>query len=182
MIHVSGRFISFGMKKMLIGELAALAGVKTDTVRFYQRRGLLRRPSLSAGAYRRYDEAALRRLQFIRHAQSLGFSLAQIERILRADRSGRNNCCDVVLATADAVLADAEARLTELKRFRHMLARRVELWLQEVEGGCDETSEFCRLIESTPSVGTEYEASPSRQLSSSGKRRQKKTACPGAEL
>jgi len=67
---------------LLIGELARLAGVKRDAVRFYERSGLLARPVRSANGYRAYDETALARLRFIQKAQSLGFSLDEVKRIL----------------------------------------------------------------------------------------------------
>src|SRR5882724_9647766 len=62
-------------KPLLIGRLAKLAGVKPDTIRFYERSGLLPKPSRMASGYRAYDDAALKQVRFIRKAQSLGFSL-----------------------------------------------------------------------------------------------------------
>jgi DNA-binding transcriptional MerR regulator len=62
-------------KGLHIGQLAKLAGVRPDTVRFYEHDGLLARPERSAAGYRIYDEAALKRLRFIKQAQALGFSL-----------------------------------------------------------------------------------------------------------
>jgi len=69
-------------KHYLIGQLAKLAGVKSDTVRFYERKGLLPRATRSATDYRIYDDAAVERLSFVRKAQALGFSLDEIGRIL----------------------------------------------------------------------------------------------------
>jgi MerR family transcriptional regulator, copper efflux regulator len=67
---------------LLIGELARQSGVKPDTVRFYERAGLLAAPARTAAGYRVYDGAARERIQFIKRAQALGFSLDEIRRIL----------------------------------------------------------------------------------------------------
>jgi len=69
-------------KPLLIGRLAKLSGVKLDTVRFYERSRLLPKPARTAGGYRVYTDAALNQVRFIRKAQSLGFSLEEIRRII----------------------------------------------------------------------------------------------------
>ena len=66
---------------LLIGELARQSGVKPDTVRFYEREGLLAAPARTAAGYRVYDSAARDRIRFIKRAQALGFSLDEIRRI-----------------------------------------------------------------------------------------------------
>jgi len=68
---------------MTIGRLAQEAGVNVETIRYYQRRGLLDEPQKPAGGHRRYQASALRRIAFIRRAQGLGFSLAEVETLLR---------------------------------------------------------------------------------------------------
>ncbi len=88
-------------KPLLIGQVAKLAGVKSDTVRFYERTGLLPRPTRTAAGYRVYDEAATRQLRFVKKAQALGFSLDEIRRILNL-RGGGRKTCDRVLAIAEA--------------------------------------------------------------------------------
>ncbi|MDA3922919.1 MAG: MerR family transcriptional regulator [Salinisphaera sp.] len=65
-----------------IGQLAAAAGVNRQTVRYYQRRGLLEQPPRPAHGYRRYEQAALERLRFIKRAQALGFTLDEIKHLL----------------------------------------------------------------------------------------------------
>ena len=67
---------------MTIGRLAKEAGVNVETVRYYQRRGLLEEPQKPAGGHRRYQQSTLDRIAFIRRAQALGFSLAEIESLL----------------------------------------------------------------------------------------------------
>jgi MerR family transcriptional regulator, mercuric resistance operon regulatory protein len=68
---------------MTIGRLAKEAGVNVETVRYYQRRGLIDEPAKPSGGHRRYQPAALKRIAFIRRAQSLGFSLAEIAILLK---------------------------------------------------------------------------------------------------
>lgn len=132
-------------KPLLIGELAKLAGVKSDTVRFYERTGLLPRPTRSASGYRVYDHAAARQLQFVKKAQTLGFSLDEIRRILSL-RGGGKKTCARVLAIAEATLAETERRLAELQSFRDDLKRTVTTWRKPRKQAC--ISEFCALIES----------------------------------
>ena len=69
--------------EMTIGRLAKEAGVNVETIRYYQRRGLIEEPQKPAGGHRRYLPSALRRIAFIRRAQTLGFSLAEVESLLK---------------------------------------------------------------------------------------------------
>jgi DNA-binding transcriptional MerR regulator len=111
----------------LIGQLAKAAGVKTDTVRLYEKSGLLPRAERTPAAYRVYDEAALRRLRFIKQAQVLGFSVDEIKRILnlRGEGSETYRC---VIAIAEATLSETEQKLRELQQFRDRLKRAVSEW------------------------------------------------------
>lgn len=135
--------------KLLIGRLAALAGVKSDTVRFYERTGLLARPPRSEAGYRLYDEATLKRLRFIRQAQALGFSLDVIRRILNSRRKSGSDCCDYVISVAEAKVAETDAKLRELRRFRDALAKNLQRWQSQSRTGCEAAAEFCLLIESS---------------------------------
>ena len=130
--------------KLLIGELARGAGVKADTVRFYERNGLLSKPERTAAGYRVYDKAALQRLRFIKKAQALGFSLDEIQRILNLRGHGRETCRCVV-AMAAATLSETETKLKELQRFRDALERNVKRWKRLPRGPV--AAEFCALIE-----------------------------------
>lgn len=133
--------------KLLIGRLAELAGVKSDTIRFYEGSGLLPKPERKASGYRVYDAAALKRVRFIKRAQSLGFSLDEIRRILSL-RGGGNETCRRVLAIAEATLEETERRLSELQTFRDDLKRTVASWRRPKKQAC--AAEFCTLIESIP--------------------------------
>ncbi len=132
-------------KPLLIGQIAKFAGVKSDTVRFYERTGLLPRPTRTAAGYRVYDEAATRQLRFVKKAQALGFSLDEIRRILNL-RGGGRKTCDRVLAIAEATLEETERRLAELQTFRDDLKRTVATWRKPSKRAC--AAEFCALIES----------------------------------
>jgi DNA-binding transcriptional MerR regulator len=85
-----------------IGELAREAGVGVETIRFYERRGLLRQPPRGVG-YRRYPHSDVERLAFIRRAKVLGFTLAEITELLDAARLGATD--DLVAAARDRLLA-----------------------------------------------------------------------------
>ncbi|MDQ3623114.1 MAG: heavy metal-responsive transcriptional regulator [Verrucomicrobiota bacterium] len=131
--------------KLLIGRLAELAGVKSDTIRFYERSGLLPRPERKASGYRVYDAAALKLVRFIKKAQALGFSLDEIRRVLSL-RWGGEKTCDHVMAIAEATLEETERRLAELQTFRDHLKRTVASWKKPKRQAC--AAEFCALIES----------------------------------
>lgn len=75
------------MERMTIGRFARAAGVGVETVRYYQRRGLLPVPR-AGGTYREYDAELLRRLRFIRRVQAAGFTLEEIQELIRLDRTG----------------------------------------------------------------------------------------------
>jgi len=101
------------MSNFSIGKLAESAGVAIDTVRYYERNGLLQPAGRLASGYRRYGEAELRRLRFIRRAKALGFSLEDIRTLLElsAERSVAK-----VKRAAQLKLANIEARIAELER------------------------------------------------------------------
>jgi MerR family transcriptional regulator, copper efflux regulator len=101
-----------------IGKLARLGGVRIDTVRYYERNGLLAPSTRLASGYRRYGELELARLRFIRKAQKLGFSLKEIDALLNL--SARRNVAQVKRA-AQTKLADVEARIADLQRVREGL-------------------------------------------------------------
>jgi MerR family transcriptional regulator, copper efflux regulator len=126
-------------KPLLIGDLAKHAGVKADTIRFYEKRGLLPKPGRATSGYRTYDEPALKQLRFIRQAQSLGFSLHEIKRILRLHGAGKTTCRCVM----------TESKLKELRAFRDALKQQVERWRRQTEAGGRMAAEFCALIESS---------------------------------
>lgn len=102
-----------------IGQLARRAGVGIDTVRYYERNGLLGPRSRLASGYRRYGSLELARLRFIRRAQGLGFKLGEIKTLLAL--SAQRDVAKVKTSAAEK-LADVEARIAALVRMRDGLA------------------------------------------------------------
>jgi MerR family mercuric resistance operon transcriptional regulator len=103
-----------------IGGLAKAAGVGVETVRYYQRRGLLPEPARPPGEIRRYGDADLKRLRFIRRAQAAGFTLDQIGELLALDRTDDRAR---VRELATARLAALDDRIAELEQSRAALER-----------------------------------------------------------
>ncbi len=110
----------FAPSPLTIGSLARMAGVPVDTVRYYERRKLLPRPARRASGYREYGADDLTRLRFIRQAQSLGFTLAEISDLLRLRVDPKNSCADV-RAKAEARLKDIEGKIQTLQRLQTAL-------------------------------------------------------------
>ena len=106
---------------MFIGELADASGVGVETVRFYEREGLLPEPPRTGGGYRVYDADAVRRVRFILRAKELGFTLAETKELLDLRVTDPAACGDVE-ATARAKIADVESRIREMERIRSVLA------------------------------------------------------------
>ncbi len=107
---------------MRIGELAKAAGVGVETLRFYERKGLLDPPPRRASGYRQYPAAALDRLGFIREAKAVGFTLAEIGELLSLDPCAVESC-GAVRASGEARLAELDRRLAQLQDTRARLAR-----------------------------------------------------------
>lgn len=135
-------------ESLLIGQLAKRAGVKSDSVRFYERTGLLARPVRSANGYRAYDKTALARLRFIKKAQSLGFSLDEIKRILSLRGHGKTTCRCVV-AMAEATLEETERKLRETRRFAASLREHLARWKRDANKRGSHAADFCKLIETS---------------------------------
>jgi DNA-binding transcriptional MerR regulator len=110
---------------MLIGELADTVGVPSETLRFYERKGLLPEPVRAANGYRVYDESTLTRLHFIRAAQNAGLTLAEIRSIVDLREDGTVPCTHVT-ALIDHKLADVQERIRSLTALRAELEALVE--------------------------------------------------------
>jgi len=111
------------MQALGIGQLAKRGGVGIDTVRYYERNGLLTPRTRLASGYRRYGELELSRLRFIRRAQALGFTLKEVKELLAL--SGQRDV-GRVKRSAQAKLADVERRIAALERVRDGLAKLIE--------------------------------------------------------
>jgi len=109
---------------MTIGALAKAAGVNVETVRYYQRRGLIATPPKALGGQRRYTEAVLRQIAFIRRAQALGFTLDEVAGLLKAAQSpaSHGDARDIAAAKLD----ELRARQAELNRIVKQLKELVD--------------------------------------------------------
>lgn len=102
--------------------MAAQAAVNPQTLRYYERRGLLAEPVRSAAGYRAYPAEAVRRVQFIKRAQELGFTLDEVETLLQLADGGPDRC-DQVRALAGEKAADLARRITDMQALHDGLTR-----------------------------------------------------------
>lgn len=159
-----------GRAFLRIGEVAEATGISVEALRFYERRGLLGRPARTPSGYRAYDEGVLERLAFIKRAQAIGFSLDEIGEILEMRGRGEAPCVEVRQA-ARRKLAELDARLRELRRYRNELARTLDDW---EERGIEE-GQFCGLIEHShvhaPTAAAATPHAPARKRTNKGRQK-----------
>lgn len=124
---------------LTIGVLAARTGTKVETIRFYERSGLLPAPARTRGNYRAYEPSHLRRLGFIRRARDLGFSLDQVRELV-ALADDRSSSCVAVDEIARGHRAEVERKIRDLQALRDELDRMLG------HCGCN-TIAGCRIIE-----------------------------------
>lgn len=117
------------MTTRTIGQLADAAGVHVETVRFYERRGLLPEPPRRSSGYRTYPPESLARLRFIKGAQTLGFTLDEIKHLL-ALRVQPGTNCEQVRQQAEQKLDEVDAKLRALQQLRHALSMLVDACVQ----------------------------------------------------
>ena len=114
-------------KPLRIGEVSRLSGVGIEALRFYEKNGLLDKPSRTYSGYRVYDAGVLDRLEFIKRAQVLGFSLSEIRRVIDDARTGRQPC-DEVREIVRRRLEELDERMAEMRRYRKELAGTLDEW------------------------------------------------------
>lgn len=110
------------MDGLTIGRVARGAGLAIDTVRYYEREGLIEKPARSAAGYRHYGPEVVARLRFIRQAKELGFTLSEIRELLALKVAPGKSCADVK-ARAEAKIADVEQRIAQLNRMKRALVK-----------------------------------------------------------
>jgi MerR family mercuric resistance operon transcriptional regulator len=110
------------MQPLTIGEVAKAAHVGVETVRFYEREGLIVAPPRRRSGYRQYPPETVRRVRFIRRAKELGFTLKEIAELLALRVESGSTCADV-RNMARAKIADIETKLAELERIKSALER-----------------------------------------------------------
>lgn len=122
------------------GEVARLSGVNSETVRYYEQRGLISHPPRTAGGYRRYSEDYVERIRFVKRAQELGFTLEEIKELL-ALRVDPDTDRSEVKQRAEAKIVDIEEKMRDLEQMKHALTSLVATC-----SGCGPTSE-CPILE-----------------------------------
>jgi MerR family copper efflux transcriptional regulator len=125
-----------------IGDVAKLSGVGIETLRFYEKSGLLDRPARTASGYRLYDASIVERLAFIKKAQVLGFTLDEIRELISHKRAGESPCGHV-RAKVKSRLTELDERIRQMTLYRDELAAELKQWekKREVAG------HVCGLIE-----------------------------------
>ena len=121
-----------------ISQLAKSAGVNVETIRYYERRGLIEQPDKPAEGYRRYPETTLNRIRFIKRAQELGFSLEEITNLLALGESH----CSEVQELAEGKLVSVRAKINDLRRLERVL----EDLIAQCRSNPDNTA--CPIVES----------------------------------
>lgn len=116
-----------GRRMLKIGEVSKRSGIGIEALRFYEKSGLLDKPSRTYSGYRVYGPEILERLAFIRRAQALGFSLDEIRRIIEDARAGQSPC-DEVKEIVSRRLEELDERMREMRRYRRELAETLEEW------------------------------------------------------
>jgi len=114
--------MAIGVNSLTIGQLARRAEVGVETVRFYEREGLLEEPARRPSGYRQYDEGVVDRLRFIRRAKQLGFTLKEIKELLSLRLDPETTCGDVK-SRAEAKLDDIAAKIRSLQRMKRALVK-----------------------------------------------------------
>ncbi len=143
---------------MRIGELAARTGFSVRTIRFYEQGGLLPAPQRTPAGYRRYDDDAVTRLRFVRSAQALGLSLAEIADVLRI-RDHQGPPCAYVAQLLEIHINALETRVEELTALRDELRARVPGGAEPDRERC-QPDQICYLIEDDDVSGQPARPSP----------------------
>lgn len=115
------------MEKITIGKLAQMAGVGVETIRFYQRKDLLREPQTD-GTIRTYTDEDAQKIIFIKKAQELGFSLAEVKELLELNTKPRITCGSVKKKTADKIV-EIDKKIADLQKMR--------MSLEKLSNACD---------------------------------------------
>lgn len=136
------------MAQWLISAVVEQTGVPAATIRYYEEIGLLRATSRTEAGYRRYSDAAVDELRFIRKAQALGFSLDEVGQILQLTRAGETSCARVLELTSRHVAA-LDERIGDLQRLRDRLDRELQKWTMQGTATC---AGLCRFIADADAV------------------------------
>ncbi|MDX6019533.1 Zn(2+)-responsive transcriptional regulator [Scandinavium sp. V105_16] len=125
-----------------IGELAKLAGVTPDTIRYYEKQQMMDNPARTEGGFRLYTDSDLQRLRFIRHGSQLGFTLEAIRELLSIRVDPESHTCQESKSIVQARLSEVEARILQLETMRKSLQR-----LNDACCGTAHSSVYCSILE-----------------------------------
>ena len=145
-----------------IGEVSQLSGIGIEALRFYERSGLLGKPARSRSGYRLYDKSVIDRLEFIKKAQALGFSLDEIRHIISESESGQSPC-EEVREIVHRRLQELDERLRQMRRYRRELIATIAEW--DEQGTAE--GDICGLIENSEIETEQTVAAPVLQPKSS---------------
>lgn len=109
-------------ERLTIGKIARRSGAAVDTIRYYEREGLLEKPARTAAGYRHYNTDTVARLRFIRQAKELGFSLAEIKELLSLRMQPDTTCADIRKRAREKIAA-VDRKIADLQRIRQALGR-----------------------------------------------------------
>lgn len=116
-----------------IGEVAKESSVSIDTIRYYEKEGLIQKALRSEGGFRLYGRDAVSRLAFIRRAQHFGFTLNEIKQIMRQSRKGLQPCCNHVNKLLQSKLEELEGKIAELQTTKRNLKSLIKGWIPPEE-------------------------------------------------
>lgn len=145
-----------------IGALAAASGVTVDTLRYYEREGLLPPADRTAGGFRLYTKEIAQRLRFIKQARQLGLTLREIRQLVEPD----NSCCSAMREVIAARLTDVEAKLKELSAFRRTLKHALDRCEENRAHAQDEACPVAHRLEMEQQRVPATKPVPDRPLSS----------------
>jgi len=123
-----------------IGKVATLAGISADTLRYYEKEGLITPASKTAAGYRLYTDESLRRIRFIKHAQSCGFTLSDIQELLTLKQTD-NACCEDVRSLA----IEKKLRIEHKLKLLQSMSRALDDLIQSCAGG-ETTTDDCPIL------------------------------------
>lgn len=116
-----------------IGKVSSETGVPIDTIRYYEKIGLLEKPPRSEGNFRLYSPETVEKLRFIKKAQAFGLTLSEIKGIMQCSEEGLKPCCDLVRKIFTKKIAEFERKMTELRRMKRGLEGLLSEWVSPKE-------------------------------------------------
>lgn len=116
-----------------IGEAARETGTSIDTVRYYEKVGLLDKPIRSVGGFRLYARETIEKLRFIKKAQALGLTLTEIKGIMQCSKEGLKPCCDLVRRLFTKKIDEFESKIKELQKMKRDLETLLSEWISPKE-------------------------------------------------